>query len=86
MASLNTAFLFGGEGEMDFPGHEEAIGILTRAATELSNLGYEVAFVKSFSKEECLPVYSNKHFSLKITAGKWEKDSLAVKIPEDAQG
>jgi hypothetical protein len=71
---------------MDFPGHEEAIGILSRAETELKELGYQVEFMKSSSKEECLPAYSNTHFSLKLTARKTEFDSSSfpAEVREDA--
>jgi hypothetical protein len=70
---------------MEFPGHEKAIGILSKAETELKAFGYKVAFVKSVSKEECLPAYSNTHFSLRVTAEKWEHESLGAEIPENAQ-
>jgi hypothetical protein len=60
---------------MDFPGHEKAIDILSKAEDELSALGYKVNFVKSCSQEECLPAYSNTHFALKFTASKWEHET-----------
>jgi hypothetical protein len=58
--------------KLDFPGHEEAIGILSRAEIELSKLGYRVEFTKSYSKEESLPAYANEHFALTLKAGKWK--------------
>jgi hypothetical protein len=38
-------------------------------------LGYKVHFEKSFSKDECLPEYSNTHFALRLTAGKREDET-----------
>jgi hypothetical protein len=74
--------------KLDFPGHEEAIAILSKAEGELSALGYRVAFVKSYSKEESLLAYANEHFSLRLTAGKWKypDDSLSAKVSEHASG
>jgi hypothetical protein len=71
---------------MDFPGHEEAIGILSGAEAELTALGYKVDFVKSFSKEENLPAYSDTHFVLKLIAGKWEYPPKDSETPKDALG
>jgi hypothetical protein len=71
---------------MDFPGHEEAIAILSKAEGELSALGYKVVFTKSFTKEETLPAYSNARFALKLTAAKWEHKSLGAENSKNAQG
>jgi hypothetical protein len=71
------------EEKIDFPGHEEAIGILSKAVDELSKLGYTVEFVKRFCKEECLPAPSFASISLKLSAIK-EGDLLASKILKDA--
>jgi hypothetical protein len=71
---------------MEFPGHEKAIDILSKAENELTALGYQVEFVKSFSKEELLPAYSNMHFVLKLVAGKWEYPPRGLERPKDALG
>jgi hypothetical protein len=68
---------------MKFPGHEQAIEILSRAEKELTALGYEVDFTKLFTKEENLPAYSNTHFSLKLTAGKWEYPPRGLETREE---
>jgi hypothetical protein len=69
---------------MDFQGHEEAIGILSKVEAELSKRGYVVEFVKKFSKEECLPAPSLAFISLRLTAVKADGDLPAGKILKDA--
>jgi hypothetical protein len=64
---------------VEFPRHGDAIAILSKAESELVALGYGVEFVKSFSKEECLPAYSNARIVLKLTAGMLEPESLGAK-------
>jgi hypothetical protein len=68
---------------MEFQGHEEAIGILSRAEAELSKLGYHVGFTKSFSKEECLPTPGVAFTTFRLTAIK-DGDLPAGKILKDA--